>query len=283
MSHAILLIGLSVLMHVAWNLLARHVDKEADYLWWGLLAHMVLMGPIGLYGLIFDAQWTGTLLLATLVMMIANSAYFISLRRAYHYAPVAVVYPLARSSPLLIAFWSILFFGEELPSQAWVAISISVIGLWLLGLSARAGDTVHAIPWALTAALFTSIYSLSDKVAVAFLPTFPALLGFVTLGYLASFIALSMQNKSRNNRVVPIKRPAMKYILPGGIFIGSAYALVIQAMQLLPAAYVVSFTNAGIVLANILAITLLKERHVWQWRLLTSLIVSSGLVLLVIS
>jgi len=32
MSHALLLIGISVLMHVAWNLLARHVAKEADYL-----------------------------------------------------------------------------------------------------------------------------------------------------------------------------------------------------------------------------------------------------------
>ncbi|MBE0438474.1 MAG: EamA family transporter [Gammaproteobacteria bacterium] len=283
MTTALFLIGVSVLMHVAWNLLARHVDKQADYLWWGLLAHMVLIGPIGIYGLFIDVQWTITLLLAVLVTMIANSAYFISLRRSYHYAPVALVYPLARSSPILIALWSIWLFDEILPMQAWLAIMISVIGLWLLALSARGGDTVHAIPWTLAAAFFTSIYSLSDKIAVSYLPTFPALLGFVTLGYLGSFIALSVQNNYHHGRVIPIKRPPMKYIVPGGLFIGTAYGLVIQAMQYLPAAYVVSFTNAGIVLANILAITLLKERHAWRQRLIATVIISSGLVLLGLS
>lgn len=280
MSTALLLIGLSVLMHVAWNLIARHVDKQADYLWWGLLAHLVLIGPIGFYGLINDAQWTSTLITAAAVTILANSAYFVSLRRAYHYAPVALVYPLARSSPLLIALWSMWIFDEVMLFQAWVAIIISVLGLWFLALSARGGDTVHAIPWALAAALFTSVYSLSDKVAVEYLPTFPALLGFVTMGYLGAFIALSLQNKHEKGRVIPIKRPAMKYLLPGGLFIGTAYALVIQAMQYLPAAYVVSFTNMGIVVANVLAITLLKERDMWQWRLMTTVIVSSGLVLL---
>ena len=280
MSTALLLIGLSVLMHVAWNLIARHVDKQADYLWWGLLAHIVLIGPIGFYGLINDAQWNSTLVIAAAVTILANSAYFVSLRRAYHYAPVALVYPLARSSPLLIALWSMWLFDETMLFQAWVAIIISIVGMWLLALSARGGDTVHAIPWALAAALFTSVYSLSDKVAVEYLPTFPALLGFVSMGYLGSFIALSLQNKHEKGRVIPIKRPAMKYLLPGGLFIGTAYALVIQAMQYLPAAYVVSFTNMGIVIANVLAITLLKERDMWQWRLMTTVIVSSGLVML---
>ncbi len=31
-------------------------------------------------------------------------------------------------------------------------------------------------------------------------------------------------------------------------------------------------TNAGIVLANILAMTLLKERHAWRWRLTATVI-----------
>jgi len=280
MSTALLLIGLSVVMHVSWNLLARHVEKQADYLWWGLLAHLILVGPIGIYGLIVDAQWTPSLFVAAAITIFANSAYFISLRRAYHFAPVALVYPLARSSPVLIALWSMLLFGEDLVMQAWLGILISIIGLWMLALSARGGETIHALPWALTAAFFTSVYSLSDKVAVAFLPSFPALLGFVTLGYLGAFLTLSLQNKHHNDRVIPIKRPAMKYLLPGGLFIGTAYALVIQAMQYLPAAYVVSFTNAGIVLANLLGLTLLKERQAWQWRLLSALIISVGLIIL---
>jgi phosphonate utilization associated putative membrane protein len=283
MTDALVLIGLSVIMHVAWNLLAQHVDKKADYLWWGLLTHLVLLGPVGLYGLINDAQWSQTLVIVAVVTMFANSAYFVSLRRAYHYAPVALVYPLARSSPVLIALWSLFLLGEELSVQAWMGIMISISGLWLLALSARGGDTVHALPWALMAAFFTSVYSLSDKLAVMSLPSFPALLGFVSIGYLGSFIALSIQNKRHHGQVIPVKRPAIKYLLPGGLFIGTAYALVIQAMQFLPAAYVVSFTNAGIVLANLLAITLLKQRHAWQQRLFSTLIITLGLFVLGLS
>ncbi len=283
MIDALVLIGLSVVMHVAWNLLAQHVDKQADYLWWGLLTHLVLLGPLGLYGLINDAQWSQTLVIVTVVTMFANSAYFVSLRRAYHYASVALVYPLVRSSPVLIALWSLFLLGEALSVQAWMGILISISGLWLLALSARGGDTVHALPWALIAAFCTSVYSLSDKLAVMSLPSFPALLGFVSIGYLGSFIALSIQNKHHHGQVIPVKRPAIKYLLPGGLFIGTAYALVIQAMQFLPAAYVVSFTNAGIVLANLLAITLLKQRHAWQHRLLSTLIITLGLFVLGLS
>lgn len=283
MTHALMLIGLSVVMHVAWNLLAQHVDKKADYLWWGLLTHLVLLGPIGLYGLINDAQWSQSLVIVAIVTVFANSAYFVSLRRAYHYAPVALVYPLVRSSPVLIALWSLFLFGEEMSVQAWMGILISILGLWTLALSARGGDTVHALPWALMAAFFTSVYSLSDKLAVMSLPSFPALLGYVSIGYLGSFIALSIQNRHHNGHVIPVKRPAIKYLLPGGLFIGTAYALVIQAMQFLPAAYVVSFTNAGIVLANLLAITLLKQRYAWQQRLFSTLIITLGLFVLGLS
>ncbi|MDT8371018.1 MAG: EamA family transporter [Gammaproteobacteria bacterium] len=280
MQTALILIGLSVLMHVSWNIMARHVDKKADYLWWGLLGHFILLGPVAVYGLWCDTHWNSTLIIAMMVTLVANSGYFISLRKAYHFAPIAVVYPLARSSPLLIAIWSILLFGEQIGLLAWLAISITVVGLAWLAYTARSGDTRHALPWAISATLFTSIYSLSDKVAVDYLPTFPALIGFVSVGYFGAFVALSIHNIHHIGRVVPLSRPDIKYLIPGGLFIGTAYALVIQAMQYLPAAYVVTFTNAGIVLANILGIVLLKETLHWQQRLLASVVISLGLVIL---
>ncbi|GAB4289931.1 MAG: DMT family transporter [Methylophaga sp.] len=280
MTTALTFIGVSVLMHVAWNMLARHVNKEADYLWWGLLAHFILLGPVALYGLFITIDWNMTLVMAMLVTMLANSGYFISLRNAYQYAPVAVVYPLARSSPVLIALWSGWLFGEPIQSEAWLAILVTMIGLCWLAVSARSGDTFHAIPWAITAAFFTSVYSISDKVAVVYLPDFSALIGFVSVGYFGAFVAMCVHNGRRHGRVVPRQRPAMKYIVPGGLFIGTAYALVIQAMQYLPAAYVVSFTNVGIVLANVLGIMLLGEMFHWRQRLEASIVISLGLIIL---
>ncbi|MEW8434579.1 MAG: EamA family transporter [Candidatus Thiodiazotropha sp.] len=280
MDNAYLLIGASVLMHVAWNLMARHVDSRANYLWWGLLTHLILLGPYAIWQLLQNADWELPLYLALLTTSVANTSYFIALRRAYHFAPVALVYPLARSSPILILFWSWLFFSQPLSAWELAAISISVVGLWILAASSRHGDTRHALPWTVLAALSTSVYSLSDKVAVEYLPGFAEQLGFISIGYATSFLGLTLLQRAETRRWLPQARPSLAYILIGGLFIGTAYALVVRAMGQLPAAHVVSFTNGGIVLAVLLSILVFAEREHWRQRLVGALVVSAGLVLL---
>jgi phosphonate utilization associated putative membrane protein len=277
---AFVAIALSVLMHVAWNLLARHVDSHCNYLWWGLLAHLIMLGPWALWRLIADSHWNPELVITMLVTATANAFYFVALRKAYHYAPVALVYPLVRSSPVLIALWAWLLFGQNLSVGAMVGIGISVVGLWGLAGTSKHGDTKHALPWALIAAFATSIYSLSDKVAVIYLPSFGSQLGFISIGYLASFLALSLVQYQEIKSFVPKYRPRVLYIVIGGLFIGVAYALVVRAMLELPAAYVVAYTNAGIVLATILSIWIFREREHWVRRSLAASIVTIGLVVL---
>lgn len=280
MESALPAITLSVLMHVAWNLLARHVSARSNFLWWGLLAHLILLGPWALWRLVTDSSWNTTLVITMLVTASTNTLYFLALRKAYHFAPVTLVYPVVRSSPLLIAFWAWLLFDQGISVSGIIGISISAMGLWLLSGSSRHGDARHALPWALVAAFSTSIYSLSDKHAVTYLPTFGSQLGFITIGYLASFLGLSLINYRENKSIIPASRPKLLYIMLGGIFIGLAYALVVRAMLVLPAAYVVAYTNAGIVLATVLSIWVFREMEKWKSRLLASIIVSLGLVVL---
>ena len=130
------------------------------------------------------------------------------------------------------------------------------------------------------AAFATSIYSLSDKVAVNYLPSFGAQLGFITVGYLASFIGISVVQLRERRSFRPACRPRLIYILLGGVFIGVAYALVVRAMLHIPAAYVVAYTNAGIVLATILSIWLFKEREHWPTRIAAVIVVTVGLLVL---
>ncbi|MEA1988393.1 MAG: EamA family transporter, partial [Pseudomonadota bacterium] len=157
-----LFIVLSVVMHVSWNLMARHVDQKADFLWWGLLGHIVLLGGYGLYHLA-QVEWSWTLAGLIGITAFANSLYFLSLRQAYALAPVAFVYPIARSSPILVAIWAWWLFDEHLSMVAITGILLSVIGLWLLGNTAKHNPNPKVLLWTLAAAFFTSIYSLSDK------------------------------------------------------------------------------------------------------------------------
>lgn len=273
----------SVLMHATWNLAARRAEPAAFFLWWALGAWLVIVGPWSAALLIHGAAWSRELALLLGVTCVAEAFYFLALGAAYRYAPVPLVYPIARSSPILIALWTTLFFGERLSTQGWIGIGVSVAGVLLLAATARGGLPARALPFALAAAFGTSVYSTSNKLAVPALPDYGVQLGFVTVTLLVAWLALTFDIRRRSGRWTPALRPPLGRAAFGGICIGNAYALVIYAMQYIPAAYAVAFTNAGIVLAGIIAMTVYKEREHWRARLAAMLVICAGLAVVAVA
>ena len=283
MTAASMALTAAVLMHVAWNLLARASHPDTRFLWWALVGYLVVLGPWSLYALATEANWSYSLAGLLAVSALANSLYFLVLGAAYRRAPVALVYPIARSSPLLIALWSSLLFGEVIAVSGWLGILISVVGLLLLAASARHGDSRRAVTWAVIAAFATSMYSLSNKFAVPSLPTYGSQLGLVSVDLAVSFIALSLEQRMRLGHWRPSVMPPVSRWLPAGLFIGNAYGLVIFAMQYLSAAYAVAFTNAGIVIAGLLSVFAFKEREHAGRRIAVMVVITVGLAVLAAS
>lgn len=273
-------LALSVAMHVTWNLMARYLPREANPLWWVLLAHGVLLAPWGWWALFSHANWSAELWAMLAVSATANTVYFLGLARAYEHAPVALVYPLVRSSPILIALWGSVFLGQTLPAVAWLGIGISVLGLWVMASSARQGADRQALPWAMMAMLATSAYSLSDKAATQYIPDFMGLVGFISVGLACAWVALTWRMYRQQGRWVPVRRIGLLPLLVGGLCIGLAYALVIHAMRTLTAAEAVSYTNAGIVLATAISVLVFKETQHWRLRTLGVTVISIGLLIL---
>jgi phosphonate utilization associated putative membrane protein len=280
MTVAALALTAAVLMHVAWNLLARASHPDTRFLWWALVGYLIILGPWSLYELATEAHWSTSLVGLLVISALANSLYFLVLGAAYRRAPVALVYPIARSSPLLIALWSSLLFGEIIVTAGWLGIIVSVAGLLFLAASAPHGDSQRAVVWAVIAALATSVYSLSNKFAVASLPTYGSQLGLVSVDLTFSFIALSVEQRVRLGQWRPPAMPPVSRWLPAGLFIGNAYGLVIFAMQYLSAAYAVAFTNAGIVIASLLSILAFKEREHAGRRIVAIAVITVGLAIL---
>ncbi|MDP3887484.1 EamA family transporter, partial [Hydrogenophaga sp.] len=222
--NAPLALALSVAMHVTWNLMARHLPRGSNPLWWVLLAHLVLFAPWGFWELATTVVWSPEMTLLLTVSAAANVVYFTGLARAYEHAPVALVYPLVRSSPLFIAIWGTLFFGQNLPPVAWLGIGISVLGLFIMASSALQGSDRRAFGWAMLAMLATSVYSLSDKAATEHIPTFMGLVGFLSVGYLASWISMTLRMHRQTRRWVPALRINLPSLVVGGTCIGLAYA-----------------------------------------------------------
>ena len=280
MTVAALVLTAAVLMHVAWNLLARASHPGSRFLWWAVLGYLVVLGPWSLYELATQAHWSWYLAGLLVTSALSNGVYFIVLGAAYRRAPVALVYPIARSSPLLIALWSSLLFGEIIPGVGWIGILVSVGGLLVMASSAWHGERRFVLLLAVTAAFATSVYSLSNKFAVASLPTYGTQLGLVSFDLIASFTVLSVEQRLRLGRWLPPARPPILRWLPAGLCIGNAYGLVIYAMQYLSAAYAVAFTNAGIVLAGLLSMFAFGEREHWRTRLGAIVLITCGLVIL---
>lgn len=294
MSSAVLALSASVAMHVSWNLLARRAPKDAWPLWWALLAHLLLFAPWGWWQLWQDATLSLPLLGLALTSAAANALYFIGLAQAYERAPVSLVYPMVRSSPLLIALWGQLFFGQVLGWGTWFGLGISALGLMVMALSTLGSSTLgnsaqasqelahtrSALPWAGLAMLCTSIYSLSDKAATAHLPSTGALLGYMSLGYLCAFLALSWRLRQRTGRWRPPKALPWPLWLAGGVCIGWAYVLVIHAMREMSAAQVVGYTNAGIVIATLVGMLAFGETRRWPLRLGGALLITAGLAMM---
>lgn len=270
----------SVLMHVFWNLIARHQPGAAWPLWWALLAHLVLLAPWGFYALWQADVWSFSFLGLMAISASANALYFFGLWKAYRHAPVAMVYPLVRSSPVLIALWWLLLTGDSPSLLGWLGILISVAGLALLAGGKLGNGERAAIPWALLAMVATSIYSISDKMATSHLSGFAAIIGFISVGYSAAFIVLTLALRQQTGCWTPPQRPPIPVTVIGGLCIGLAYALVIHAMRFLPSAEVVAYSNTGIVLATLASIYLFGEKAQAGRRLTGAAVICTGLLLL---
>ena len=100
------------------------------------------------------------------------------------------------------------------------------------------------------------------------------------MGYFAAWLVMSANLRRATGAWIPAARPGAAAFLIGSLCIGLAYALVIHAMRTLPAAEVVAYTNAGIVIATLASLLVFKERTRWRWRVSATLIICAGLICL---
>ncbi len=276
----LLAICLSVLLHVTWNLLTRRAHGDANFLWWVVGLYVLAFAPFTLPDFLRSAQQSPVLLMCAAVSGTTNGLYFLALRSAYQLAPASAVYPMVRSSPLLIALVETLFFGRSISSLSWLAILLAASGLWLIATSSHDGVTrlSRAWPYALFAACMTVVYSLSDKAAASNMQGIASALGYVCANYAIGWLFLCAEQKRRTGRWIPAAVPAWKALIAGTLAVGTAYALVIYAMRWLPAAVAVTLTNAGIVLTVLLGVLWLKENAGWRQRVAGASLVVVGLV-----
>jgi drug/metabolite transporter (DMT)-like permease len=272
------LVLLSAGLHASWNLIIKRQDDKLFSGWLTSLVPSTLLAPALLFtGLPAPDVWP--ILCASGVI---HTVYMIALVHAYSHGDLSVVYPVARgAAPLLVAIGAPVFLGERLSPLAALGIGMVGGGITWLGFSVRRSSaTARALLWALATAGTIAAYSMIDKVGVA--RTHPLAYVIVLLGVNAVMMAPYVLWKRDGRELRALWRQTWPSAVAGGLLSLVAYLLVLMAMRLTQVSYVAALRETSVVFAAALGARVLSEPYGGR-RVLASLVVASGLFLLVLA
>jgi len=212
--------------------------------------------------------------------------YLFGLARAFNSSDFTIVYPVARSLPVIFVALIDVARGRLLTIFGWAGILLVAVGCLLVPL--RDFGDVHwrnyfnrASLWMFIAALGTVGYTYLDKVAAEVIQQgadtaarygyFYFAVSFFPYVFLLRTVGVNQKTSNNTGWLLPVL---------GALFGFGAYWLILWAYQLSPyASYIVAFRQFSIVIGAILAFIIYKERGV-AVRLTGALLITGGLILI---
>ena len=256
----------SALIHVLWNMLMKSSRDKLVFMGWVFLFTSFFYFPlfwmnpgrfsIPLVG--WAVIWTSGFI---------HVVYTIVLGKAYEEGDLSLVYPLARSAPLFVTLWAVLFLEERLTVGSLTGILLVVLGAYIIGFRTlewrefiKPLSSLKDKPYqlALLTALLVSLYSIADKIGVRHMDPFVfyylLLLPRLTL-YLPYIV------KTRYADIMAEWRTNKGSILLVGVIQFLGYLLVLYAMTLTQVSYIVAVRQVSVVFAVLMGTALLREKY----------------------
>lgn len=219
---------------------------------------------------------------------ISAGMYLFFLARAYESSDFTIVYPVARSLPVIFVAFIDVLRARYLTPIGWVGILLVASGCILVPLRTFKEFAFkkyfnRASLWMLLAALGTVGYTLLDKIAAEVVQQGPATAARYGYMYFAiSFIPYTIFLKLFKSDIPTTNGKSMgwKLAIPAALLSFAAYWLVLWAYQLSPlASYIVAFRQFSIVIGAILAFVIYKEEGV-AVRMTGASFITLGLILI---
>ncbi|SFM70382.1 EamA family transporter [Marinobacter zhejiangensis] len=296
---AIIIVLISALAHAGWNLFGKKVSPSAAFFWHSTLWSVVITLPVLVWysGMLvgLDARLWWLVALSGLF----QASYLSFLAAAYRHGELSVVYPLARSSPLLILLVGAIFLGtaERITVPAVFGIVMIVAGCVVLPMQRFRDFSLNnyrnlATLFALLTAASTAGYSIVDDAATSHMRDLlqghwldgEVALVFVILQAGATVLwlslGLSLQAAERQHwRRMWASWPST--MAAGTLMLGT-YALVVWAMAYVEdVSYVVAFRQISIPMGVAMGWYFLGEK-LHPPKLLGVAVILAGLLLVVL-
>ena len=249
--------------------------------WGGLLGFVPVV-----VGEVVSGPMPGTAWVCVLFSGCCCGAYLFFLAKGYSGSDFTVVYPIARSLPVVLVGLGDVIRGHNPSAVGWLGMSLVVVGCLLTPMR-RFGEFswrkyIHwSSLWMVLAALGTVGYSLSDKVAAEVISGGWA--GAARYGYFFFLIAFPVYKVL--DWWLPVEPRGEQRVGRGRCIAGAAlmfgsYWTVLWAYQLVErASYIVAFRQVSIVLGVVAAFAIYKERGL-AVRISAAVIITAGLMLI---
>jgi len=267
----------AALLHALWNALVKATADRLAVL--GLIsAGHVVLGVVLVVQSPLPALASWAYIVASTVI---HFAYYFLLYHSYRLGDLSHVYPIARGmAPVLVALGAQWLAGETLPPMAWLGVLVVSGGIFMLAgnvFSGRAPPLV--VITAMATGAMIAAYSLVDGLGVRLAGTETGYIGWLFIAEI--FVAVFVLRRVGRG-IFTLSRKTIIMGLLGGLISAIAYGLVIYAKSFTPLGMVSTLRETSVVFAAIIGLLWLGERP-WPRRLLASLVVAAGVVLLALA
>jgi drug/metabolite transporter (DMT)-like permease len=265
---ALVFIIVAAFLHATWNVIAKVSKNMFALMWWATILATLgygvwLLGTSRIY-------LEPSSLIPFLISAVAETGYFVTLVRGYSQGDISLVYPISRgSAPIFAAIWGALLLGEQLPWFGYLGILLMVAGVYAAsisvnpsGIKLRASVILSSFRnrpagWALASALFISIFSVSDKVAVTATP--PAIYNWWVFAGNTILWMIPTWGRSKFRMNLNELRSNWRGVIATSFMMVSAYGAALAALALTSASYVVAGRGLSVIIGALFGSLLLKE------------------------
>lgn len=281
LSYAIILVFISAILHVSWNVMLQSEKDPLNTSTKALTVGFALLTPFIIWYWIatnepfipFNAYFYGFL------SGVAELCYFFFLSYSYQHGELSVVYPIARgSAPALSFLFGLFFLQEKVNDLQIVGVLLLLVGIWLVRRVKITGKK-GLFPAVLTG-LFIASYTVIDKVGLNY--TNPILFGELKYFFTALCLLLFMLISKRfaKTETKNTAKTSFKKIAIIGIFLIVAYQLVLFALSISPVAIISPLRESASVVVTAWGIWKLKEREGLYLKITGVVLIFSGIILL---
>ncbi|MFH1707236.1 MAG: DMT family transporter [Planctomycetota bacterium] len=292
---AVVLILISAVFHSAWNAIAKKCDTGPAFFGIAMLATVILFLPMVPFCMPLILALPAPFWIVLALTTLCQAFYFYFLGRGYAHGEMSIVYPIARSYPIIVVTVVSLGFGRVPTWQAVIGVALIVAGCFCIQLKQFNEWDIRrflklAAVFALFAAGCSAGYSICDKYNIDIIgkanggldrPLNAAMIPMFYNWIINLPLSLTLFALARKGNM-PIRETVRKYwghAIAVGVLSFAAYGLVLAAMRFVDnVSYVVAFRQVSILLTVLIGIAHFGEQRSAP-KITGAVVIFAGLVL----